>query len=162
MALAQGADTLPSLAGRSQSSTNPSQPPADPLQSLTSSPSPFSRLQTSGSGLPKPSYFSAVYTPPAVENSSQSSEAGRWGGDTDMHGAEQSILDRDQAETNHSWNEVEDIEVMDIDNTLSSRALDNFGGSNPKSHIKAGRKWFYDKDTYTLISRQRIRFPLEI
>ncbi|KAF2176307.1 hypothetical protein K469DRAFT_29166 [Zopfia rhizophila CBS 207.26] len=134
MALAQGADALPYPAGRSQSSTNPSQPPADPLQSLTSSPSPGGRLQTSGSGSPRPSsYFSAVYTPPSLEISSQSSEAGRWSGDTEMHGAEQSILDHDQAEPNHSRNEVEDIEVMDIDNTPSSRALDNFGGWNPKA-----------------------------
>ncbi|KAF1970868.1 hypothetical protein BU23DRAFT_200532 [Bimuria novae-zelandiae CBS 107.79] len=133
MALAQGADTLPSPAGRSQSSTNPLQPPADPLRSLTSSPSPNGCLQTSGPGSPRPSYFSAVYTQPDVEISSQSSEAGRRGGDTDMHGAEQSILNHDQVDPNHSRNEVEDIEVMDIDNTPSSRTLDNFGGWNPKA-----------------------------
>ncbi|KAF1999270.1 hypothetical protein P154DRAFT_621125 [Amniculicola lignicola CBS 123094] len=124
IALLQRANALPSLAGRSQSSTNPSQPPADLSQSLTSSPSPGGRLQSSGPGSPS-SYFSAVYTPPSLEISSQSSEAGR---DTDMHGAKQSMLDHDQAEP--SRNEVEDTEAMDIDNT---GALDNFGGSNPKA-----------------------------
>ena len=44
-----------------------------------------------------------------------------------MHEPEQPILSYNQAEPNHSRNEVEDIEVMDIDHTTSSRARDNFG-----------------------------------
>jgi hypothetical protein len=131
MALAQGVDALSSY---SQISTNPSQPPADPLQSLTSSPSPGGHLQTSGACPPASSSYSlAVHASPSLEISSQFSETARWSGDTDIHGPEQPILGHDQAEPNHSRNDAEEIEVMDTDNTPSSRTLDSFGGSSPKA-----------------------------
>lgn len=50
-----------------------------------------------------------------------------------MHGPEQPILGHDQVEPNQSRNDVEEIEVMDMDNTPSSGALDSSGGSNPKA-----------------------------
>ncbi|PVH90945.1 hypothetical protein DM02DRAFT_664503 [Periconia macrospinosa] len=129
-------------------------PPADPLQPSTSSPStssplisspstsspsmsspsPDGHVQNSGSCPPaSSSYTLAVHASLSPEISSRSSEAGRWSGDIEIYGPDQPILGHDQAEPNHSRNDAEEIEVMDIDNAPSGGALDGFGGSNPRA-----------------------------
>ncbi|KAI0526164.1 hypothetical protein F5B22DRAFT_146038 [Xylaria bambusicola] len=128
MALAQGVDTLP---GRSQISTNHSQPPADPLQPLTSSPSPGGHLQTPGTCPPaSPLYSSAVHASPSLEISPRPSEVGHWSGNTNMHRPKQLMLGYNQAKPNNLRNNAEEIKVMDINNTPLSRALNSFSGSN--------------------------------